>query len=199
MDRGAWWATVRGLQRVGHDWAYMHKPMDKQRYLNGKTLQEHALVLQLPIYSNSFQSKHLKLSTESQTPNQDLSGGRCFCQVQVVHIPRRKYSFVYVTDIPSKFLSCLRTGSAAWGCVSAQRGFGRTVRQLWMQAWCRCSGGGLWEKLTKSLPCFPAHMWSLQRWALEQLEIKSVWRGSSRNSNKRNSTSIKTIKETSLK
>ena len=23
-DRGAWWATVRGLQRVGHDWAWMH-------------------------------------------------------------------------------------------------------------------------------------------------------------------------------
>ena len=21
MDRGAWWATVHGLQRVGHDWA----------------------------------------------------------------------------------------------------------------------------------------------------------------------------------
>ena len=24
MDRGAWWATVHGSQRVGHDWASMH-------------------------------------------------------------------------------------------------------------------------------------------------------------------------------
>ena len=24
IDRGALWATVRGLQRVGHDWAWMH-------------------------------------------------------------------------------------------------------------------------------------------------------------------------------
>ena len=24
MDRGAWWATVHGSQRVGHDWAAKH-------------------------------------------------------------------------------------------------------------------------------------------------------------------------------
>ena len=24
MDRGAWWATVMGLQRVGHDWVTKH-------------------------------------------------------------------------------------------------------------------------------------------------------------------------------
>ena len=25
MDRGAWWATVRGLQRVGHNWETKHE------------------------------------------------------------------------------------------------------------------------------------------------------------------------------
>ena len=25
MDRGTWWATVHGLQRVGHDWASKHR------------------------------------------------------------------------------------------------------------------------------------------------------------------------------
>ena len=26
MDRGAWWATVHGSQRAGHDWGAKHYP-----------------------------------------------------------------------------------------------------------------------------------------------------------------------------
>ena len=52
MDRGAWWATVHGLQRVGHDlallstnahrtlWKYTHTQMDIKAKSGSQNLKE---------------------------------------------------------------------------------------------------------------------------------------------------------------
>ena len=53
MDRGAWWAAVHGVTRVGHDWATKPPPLPELRYKRGwpeersfqKEKREYAMIL----------------------------------------------------------------------------------------------------------------------------------------------------------
>ena len=38
MDRGAWWATVQGVERVGHDWATKHSTVGLRELLSVEKL-----------------------------------------------------------------------------------------------------------------------------------------------------------------
>ena len=38
MDRGAWWATVQGLQRVGHSCVHMHTSTQTPQIIHNKPL-----------------------------------------------------------------------------------------------------------------------------------------------------------------
>lgn len=67
------------------------------------------------------------LCTEGWNLNRDMPLCRCSCQVQSIQTPRRKNSFVCVTDVPLNSWAASELAVPAWGCVSAQRRFGRTA------------------------------------------------------------------------
>ena len=57
MDRGAWWATVQGLQKVRHDWAHRHTCWRKlHTHMHEHTKRE---PVRLEVHS-SFQQWHQK-------------------------------------------------------------------------------------------------------------------------------------------
>ena len=41
MDRGAWWTTVHGAERVRHNWVTEHKHRFKKKKKNLKSVQRH--------------------------------------------------------------------------------------------------------------------------------------------------------------
>ena len=57
MDRGAWWATVQGLQRVGHNWSnltHTHSYLFNLLLQNEKMEEKHWILHKLELYVFSW-------------------------------------------------------------------------------------------------------------------------------------------------